>query len=404
MEVNLEPHCEWARERALAWLESMRFGPVNYRMNEGASGNAFTSCFALFILDLLGETEKFSDSRRNEWITYIQSQQSEEHGYFEPGCYAHRDMERDRLQLTCFCLSALGILGSRPRHALKYLDEFKSPQDIETYLRDRNVHRGARGSGNKAMFLGIALSYEYERTNDERFWNLLQAWFEFHDRYRNARGFWGSAREDLYYHGFQNALHQLVVYYYWDRAVGNQEQMVDTIMALQGPDGHFNMTPGGSACRDYDAIHILINACGTAEAREGNTASALRDSFAGLAANQNPDGGFCQSRSKPGNVVDLIRQMPYYIRGGTPYLWYYRLRKAVGFMRSPDNIVTGWVPEGRKWSQSNLWDTWFRLLAMAEIANVISLIDDAQMGNTSFHGVIGLGHLKQSLTRTATEL
>lgn len=382
------------RERALQWLKCMRVGPVSYRMNEGASANAFTSCFALFILDLLGETRTFAESIRCEWIAYLQSLQNQVHGYFEPEIYCHDDAERNRLQLTCFCLSALGILGAGPKFPLKYLDEFKSAQDIDSYLHCRNVHMGARGSGNKAMFLGIALSYEYERTREKRFGELLDAWFEFHDRHQNANGFWGSTREDLYYHGFQNALHQLVVYDYWNRPLGRQEKMVDTIIALQGPDGHFDMTPGGSACMDYDAIHFLANVLCWMDCRKSEVTATLRKAFYSLIANQNSDGGFCQSRAKPKRLGDLIRQAPYYFKGNNPYLWYYRLRKAVGVMMRPDQITTGWVPEARRWDQSNLWDTWFRLLAMAVIANSVHLENDCGMQLSRLHEVIGFGHLR----------
>lgn len=384
------------KERALSWLESMRVDQVNYRMNEDASANIFTSCFALFILDLLGEVDKFDDTRRNEWITYIQSFQNEEYGYFEPEQYLHKDTERNRLQLTCFCLSALGILGSHPTYALKYLNEFQSPQDVDDYLFERNVHQGARGSGNKSMFLGVALSYEYERTGEERLKKLIDTWFDFHDRFQNAHGFWGGTYEDLYYHGFQNGLHQLVVYYYWGRQVSREAEMVDAIIGLQGSDGHFNVVPGGSSCKDFDAVHILIHARNSTKGYEERIDNSLRKTFAGLIANQNPDGGFCQSQSKPKNIGDIVRQLPYYTSGHKPYHWYYRLRKAVGIVRTRSRGATGWTPEGREWNQSNLWETWFRLLTLAEIANSIPLNDDCGMRETKFHGIVGLGYFRKN--------
>ena len=42
--------------RVLHWLESMRVGLGRYRMSASSDSSLFTSCFALYIYDLLGET------------------------------------------------------------------------------------------------------------------------------------------------------------------------------------------------------------------------------------------------------------------------------------------------------------------------------------------------------------
>jgi len=65
-------------------------------------------------------TEKFTHQERQCWISYFQSFQNERHGYFEPDAYYHQDKERNCSQLTCFCLSALRILGAEENFGKLY--------------------------------------------------------------------------------------------------------------------------------------------------------------------------------------------------------------------------------------------------------------------------------------------
>jgi hypothetical protein len=51
-------------EVAIDWLRTMRVSPTEYNMNEGADVTIFTSCFALFILDLLHEIDRFSNEEK----------------------------------------------------------------------------------------------------------------------------------------------------------------------------------------------------------------------------------------------------------------------------------------------------------------------------------------------------
>ena len=61
----------------------------------------------------------------------------------------------------------------------KFLDElYPDVNDVNTYLYERGCHIGNSGSGNKAMFLGIFLTYEYERTGRKDLLDKINAWFD----------------------------------------------------------------------------------------------------------------------------------------------------------------------------------------------------------------------------------
>jgi len=382
------------KSSTLSWLDSLKVSGHNYRYRFDADSNdtIFCTCFALFILDLFKETEKFSEGEKQGWISYIQSFQNEKCGYFEPAKYYHTDKERNRYQLTCFCLSALGILGAEAKFQMNFLEQWKTPDDVKKYLYERDCHKGKPGSGNKAMFLAIFLTYEYERTKDSCILDKINAWFEFHNETHNKNGFWGTNLKSHYLHGLQNGLHQLVIYFYWRKEIPKFNRIIDIALMSQDRQGFFAPTPGGEACHDYDAIHILTMAHKTGNYRIDEIETCLSRAHEALKSTQNSDGGFCLSKYKMTSFIDFFRYIPFYFSGSSPYLWYYRARSCFRTFFKHDKPVYDWSDKGRGSKESNLWDTWFRCLTMAEIVRTLDSPGKADESYWRFHKTIGLGY------------
>lgn len=379
----------------LNWLESVRIPGSNteYRFSRNSDSTIFCSCFALFILDLFKETENLSAAKQKEWIEHIQSFQDNDTGYFEPEKYFHKDKERNRLQLTCFCLSALKILNTEPKYPLRFISQWVKPTDVEEYLISRDCHKGFGGSGNKAMFLGILLTYEYERTQNTDLLLNIDKWFEFHEQYQNPKtGFWGTDKKCQYYKGLQNAFHQFIVFFYWKRQIRYSNSVINIALKLQDHQGFFASTPGGEACSDYDAIHLLTSFYRSSKNKQ-KIEDTLKKAWYAILQNQKKDGGFCQAKGIPFSMRGIAGIIKFFFAGKDPYLWYYRIRKSVGTLaRYKEKIHTGWTKYGRAWNESNLWDTWFRCLALAEITRVLNEEKYLSFMNTRFHDMIGLGY------------
>ena len=389
---------EKLRNDVLSWLDSLKVPEscCRYKFHASADDTIFCTCFALFILDLFKETGRFTEEQRTGWISNIQGFQNEEYGWFEPEQYYHQDKERNRYQLTCFCLSALRILGAEPRFPLTFIEQWRTPDDVKKYLYDKGCHQGKPGSGNKAMFQAIFLTCEYERTKDSRLLDKMDAWFEFHNQAQNRSGFWGPDLRSHYLHGLQNGLHQLAMYFYWAREIPRFHRIIDVALMSQDRDGFFAPTPGGEACHDYDAIHILTQARRSTDYRKDQIAACLSRAFDAMLSVRNSDGGFCQAKARLAGLSDFFRHIPAYFSGGSPYLWYYRSRASLAaVLRAANPVPTGWTREPRSPDQSNLWDTWFRCLALAEVAQTI---DDGRMQgfrNVNFHKAPGLGWFRR---------
>jgi len=385
---------EKLRSDVLSWLDSLKVlgNRCRYKFHANADDTIFCTCFALFILDLFKESDKFTCQEKQEWISYLQSFQNKESGYFEPHKYYHNDKERNRYQLTCFCLSALRILDAEPEFPLGFVEQWKTPDDIRKYLYGRGCHEGRPGSGNKAMFLAIFLTFEYERTKEEHLLDKINTWFEFHDETQNRNGFWGSDLKSCYLHGLQNGFHQFVVYFYWQREIHKFDRIVDIALSSQDRKGFFAPTPGGEACHDYDTIHILAAAHTKTDYRKKEIQARMRKAFQAILGTRVNDGGFCQSKCRLASLMDFLKYVPVYFSNRSVYLWYYRARVTFAvLLRQKSTVHTGWTKESRYWDESNLWDTWFRCLALAEIAQTI---DDAALTDfrdVNFHKMLGLG-------------
>lgn len=384
------------KDRVLNWLETMRIGPCQYRMNAGSDSSIFTSCFALFIVDLFGELGSLSEKERKRWANYIKGFQDKQSGLFIPDNILRYDKERLTQQLTCFCLSALEILGDKPTYPLIFMDSYKTAEDIKNYLYNNACHKGLSGTGNKAMFLGIFLTYliKYENDNSARI--KLDAWFDWHDKLQNPKtGLWGPIGKSSFYHGLQNGFHQLLIYFYWRRPIRYLNKIMDAALSIQDKEGFFAPIPGWAGCWEYDAVHILSNAFKILKAKENSIFKSLKKAHKAILSNQNSDGGFCQSKKKPKNVMGFFKNIPFFFYGNEPYLWYYRIRQFLNVtIRKKEIIYTGWTKKGRNWGESNLWDTWICCLSFAEISYTIKE-KNSRLADMNFQNMIGLGYFKK---------
>lgn len=381
------------RNRVLNYVLKMQTGPTQFRMNDGADSTIFTSCFALFIFNLFGEVHLWSQKEIDIWIDYISSFQDRDSGYFVPHNFRGDLNTKLVQQLTCFCLSSLDIFGVSPMYEFSFLKQWPHTEDVHTYLRDIGCFKGKPTTGNIAMALAIFLTYQYEKYKDESALDRLDSWFYWHEKTQNrSTGFWGNSLRKKYYAGFQNAFHQFVIYNYWSRRISRHKNIVDIVLSLQDVDGFFAPTPGGGACWDYDAADILIN-CGYKRGyRKKEIKDVLVHLYFAILRGQSEDGGFCESRKRPSSSRDIMTHSKFIFSGCNPELWYYRLRATLGASRrKEESIKTHWTCKGRLWGQSDLWNTWFKCLSLAEIANTIKLKNDLGLEKANFHRMIGLG-------------
>ncbi len=366
--------------RALAYTRAQHTGPAvtDYRLHASTGATLFASLYALYTFHLVGETRRWDAAARQTWIDHIQRHQDPASGLFRDPAHRQRATDAahsaDHLdqQLTGYCISALRLLGGRPRHPLTFIQPWCAPDTTRAWLAGLNW-AAASNSGNKAMFVGIMLT-EAAEAGQPGAAAGLQAWFDWHDTNADpASGFWGRGRASRYWEGMQGYVHQLVVYNYAGRTQPTLRAAARRTLALQQADGLFSPKGGGGACDDLDALHILTTAHRRFPELRLEIEAALARARVGILANQNPDGGFCWAQRPRFGLREWLGVARHNLDLHQPDKVTVALRAALaGQLKLARKIETGWSDVGRAWNQSSLWDTWFRLLSLAEIELILT--------------------------------
>jgi hypothetical protein len=235
--------------------------------------------------------------------------------------------------------------------------------DVERDLQHTGSLDGVPSSGNQAMFLATMLCHAHEYLEKDVA-VLIHDWQVLHLNSMNSFGFWGPFKSMTHLQ-FQNGYHQYEVLDYLKTKNVPWERAADNVALLGDEAGHFAPYPGGGGCYDYDAVYVITGA-GT------KSVTSHRDLLIRTAETilleQNVDGGFCESHYiRPRSVSNLLRSTKHiYNSHGTARTE--RLRQSISLLRPKhDRIVTHWSEYSRHWSESDLWDSWFRMLTIARI-------------------------------------
>lgn len=402
---TVAPETEDLRRRVLAWLETMRMsGHIGqFRLNHGSDATVFASCFAVFLRHLFDDLKNLDAEERLSWLGWLQGFQDQTSGLFVDPESVSRTPDRlhdpDHLnqQLTTFCLSAIHALGGRPLYPLRFLEAWKPKDKLIAWLNSLDWHN-SWNSGNKAMFMGIFLIYDGIQGGAPMSLQALEAWFDWHDQHQNPEtGFWGAGQRAHYIDGMGGAYHQYLIYNYMKRPINYAERIVDRTLFLQQPDGTYSPFQGGMTCYEMDAVDILVQMYLRNDYRREDIRVALRRVLMGTLRTQNPDGGFCWGRYRPWNLQEYRRLITDFSRHRSFYYWYRNWRAAVVTqLRRKPKLKTGWTSQARDWSESSVFDTWFRSLTIAEICCVLTDMPYAGFP-WKFLSVPGLGWFSRDL-------
>ena len=350
-----------------------------FKLTPNSEVSPYALCFAIFGYHLIKDKDMV-DKNKEIWVNYlINNLNSVKINIMSAD---NLILSKPYLQLLTFSLSALKILDSLEHpsvknHILPLLD-----YDIETLLKNLNVSNGNPGSGNMAMFWAIIFIHAKEvlkiDTDDS-----IKKWLKFHKNSMNQFSFWGNYKS-MNYLMFQNGYHQYEVFDYlgvegdfWMNASKNIEKLKD-------PESRFAPYPGGGGCYDYDALHIL-----TSPNNNKAYSETIKKTFKTVSSSQNSDGGFCESTFiRPRSFKNLNKSYKHFISRPNSNKFEV-LKRIVSIQRPKHNkIHTHWTNYSREWGESDLWDSWFRVLLLARI-DVYE--DISKFNNWGFINYPGIG-------------
>ena len=334
-------------------LDSSRFSLV-----PGGQASSFALCFGIFALHLTGRHRCLAQ-RRKEWIDAL----LENLKLARSTC---RDIHTDKSyrQLLTLTLSALSILGGIRAQGLVQPVLEQVAQDTAANLKACGALDGLPQSGNQALFQAILLLHA-GRYLGRSTGAALDQWVELHTSSMNRFGFWGSDAGPTHLH-FQNGYHQYEIFEYLGVENAREPQAVRAVASLADRQGHYAPYPGGGACFDYDAVFLLTP--NGRVARQEGVAELLTRTFNTLLREQHADGGFCDNSWLRPRYKTLPGYVERIFSARNPAVLKERMRYAIT-LQAPrhDWLQTHWSKDARRWSDSDLFSSWFRLLALARI-------------------------------------
>jgi hypothetical protein len=377
---------ESARQRYYDFISSSQNENNDYKLTPNSEESSFALCFALFGLNLIkglnisGTTGELYSKKLYSGILEYRKERS----------YYNSDLRFDKyfLQLLAFSLSALYLMGGNYFIDLEEIIKPLLIKDVGWYLEKSGALKGQSQSGNFAMFMAILLIHarDYMGMNTSI---QLEQWIELHLKAMNKFGFWGQDSKGFKYLHFQNGYHQYEIFEYLGVDNPMLSVAAENVAQLADFQGHFAPYPGGGGCYDYDAVFILTGSKDIAEQYR----SLLIKTAQSILYEQNTDGGFSDSHYiRPRSLKNLSMFIRFLTSGYRKDLGAQMesVRNFISLMLPRNNtITTHWSIYSRRWDESDLWDSWFRMLTLARIECAFG---DQETSNWGFINYPGIGY------------
>jgi len=270
-----------------------------YASVPGGKPTLYGTCYGLLTQYYLNN--KFSPDLKS--ISFILDCQHPETGMFEGPEFSKEyfegkkhDSEHILLHLLCAVLPVLQQFSIKPRYAIAEAHKFCDLTYLEEWLNQRDWIK-AWLEGNNILFVGQILVYLRDEEKMPEAQKALDYWFQWLDKEIDPNtGLWGTNGYCSPFRAMCGGYHQLLVYYYENHPVQSPARLVDTVLALQHPDGGFSPSGGGGACEDVDAVDILVNLYKLQDYKRPQIRVALKRCLRHILALQNKDGGFPYKR------------------------------------------------------------------------------------------------------------
>lgn len=370
-----------ARNKYNQFIDSCYVSGEGYKLTANSEISPYALCFAIFGKYLIGQLESIS----NEvcWMNTLLRRNLDE--YRNNCLLAGRALETDKgyLQLLTFTLSAMSITDSLDKEPLdSHVIPLVNKKNVIDVLKSAGTFIGRPGTGNLAMFYAILLIYSEKHLSLDTS-EVLKKWQKCHIKTMNCHGFWGNENRPLYLQ-FQNGYHQYEIFEYLGVTNDKSEFAANFVYSMSDKNGHFAPYPGGGGCYDYDAVFVLTFLGQEVDLKHKKL---LNQTFNTILSEQNNDGGYAESRYvRPKNLANIKIMLRHIIEKGG-YTRIERARYCLSLLRSKHNrISTHWTKYSRDWNESNLWDSWFRMLTIARI-DQLSGENEFKWGFIDFPGI-----------------
>jgi len=384
---------DWNRftDEITTWILDQHEPAGGFRFWREGNITLLGTSFAVFTLHLLGRLDTFP--HRQQMVEFLQNHQDSTSGDFleQRPLNSHPPFSPQyiRDQINMFVLDALRLLDTRPCYPMLRLKQELVELDPASFLNKLDWSNSWYAS-NPPMFLlsftdHLATWLGPDDEMEKLHRRLLAALLHIQDM---DTGLWGTDQGASIRNAVYGTFHFLAFFIYRHVKLPGLPLMGQHALKLQSSEGYFELSPGGGACEDFDVIDLLIKAV----RRDGITEpvrNSLHRASVALMDSRNKDGGFPWARTRTEisfkNIVFPLRN----------------LNRAGGLLPGVRLVARNWLQlccGSRNWhysgldfisvpyNESDLWSTYFRVLGLAAIDNVIPLFENAQWCFRDFPG------------------
>lgn len=307
------------RKKALEFAEHLQMpgdGSGRYRYSVAVDVPTLYSSTYAAMMKFLFDDLNLSSQEKQEWGEYLNNHQDDDGLFRDPvifnqGWYKDDLLWCGRSHLTCHVITALTCLGGRAAKPLSWLDYWRNPDALISWLEERNWGERVGWSGNEIMNVGTLLQYSRDFHNDAKAGKAVSVLLEWltQNHINSYNGIWGNldiSDPVMRSHSVQAAYHWWPLFFYDNVPIPHIERAIDTVLATQNPKGGFgwgvhNGTEPfkSSACEDIDSIDPLCRMSRLTSYRNDDINIALEKAADWVLTNQMPDGGFVFTKDRP---------------------------------------------------------------------------------------------------------
>ncbi len=277
MAYDLTEFCGWILDR---FERDVRFGRGAGQYG-GYVGdhepNLYGTADMACILYTLGALDP-SERQRTEWLRRLQSFQDPCSGYF-----VSRTARLGKVHNTAFALGAMRLfdkaltVGKWPAHPLRFASAYRTPGEMESYVRTLDWHSAVYPAGEDVVGLASAF-FNVRGTVKPSWFRWLLDFFDAH-LFDSTSGMVGRCKPpsgDLDQIG--GTFHFAFLWRQFKRAMPFPRQRVDAILALQRPNGLWS--EDNPWWLTLDALYMLVDVALQSTYRQSDVRRAVETSVA----------------------------------------------------------------------------------------------------------------------------
>lgn len=286
---------------AVSFVEKNRIGSCKYRFSYSAENETlFSAVYAMLIYGLVGKKIPEID----EWKYYLDSAQGNDGVWRDKNIsfrnWDNRDAEWNDIHLIPHIIYGYELINCVPPKKFSFLDKFRDIGYVEAFCNKIEFDK-FWGESNGVMNYLVSMIYSRDVMGDKELDKSIRYIIDYLKHQMDSTGGLWTDKKDI------QSLYEAVRggYHVWMLMIQEGvcfdpdtiKKIIDCILALQNKFGGFNKNIIADTCHNIDCIDPLVRfSLMLPNYRKSEVEDALLKAKNYLLCNRNKDGGFCFNR------------------------------------------------------------------------------------------------------------